>query len=650
MTTIKEKIFIGILFLLLALSPFFQGGNNDILLALLYFVGVISGAVFLNVRYLSGIKEQKENSTLYLSFFSLLIFLLSLFVLNFFSKTPYLSWVIFFEFLLYSLFALIIAFFDDLKNYLPLIFNVFFLLGLILSLYGLYVYEVANYTRVMSFFYQPNAFAGWLLFVLPLAFFLFFREREVNKILIFLLGTSLILTAFILANSRGAFLSFILPLFFLFYFLYKYKPNKKDFFQKIAALIVLTFIFVTLFVSLKEGKFSLFALRSFKKTEGMPVPSTIFLRWKFWEGAFLMAKDRPLTGYGLGSYKDAYPQYQYAPLAYTKYPHNYYIEILGETGIFGALSFYIFIFSVLLLGMFCFKKARRDKRYLPGFFLFLSLLGPMVHNGVEMDCHFRANLLYLFIFLALLWGFLRKKEKTSISHKKPFCIFEKVVKIVLIFIFLVFSFGFFLKGINFPKGEDLKKKGRQKEAISKFQTARSILPDPEIYLEEGISNFVIGNYSKAQDLAERGLSLNKIDASLYQLLGRSLLKQKEIKKAIDAFRKGVTLSPYSMDIWQDLADAYLTKGNLRKAREVLMEGVSHIDDLSINYFKGQRRGFAKQLGIKEEEFSLPVLENFSKIYEKLSEVENFLGNKTKAQEYSQKATEIIKPLGEEEKR
>jgi putative inorganic carbon (hco3(-)) transporter len=74
----------------------------------------------------------------------------------------------------------------------------------------------------------------------------------------------------------------------------------------------------------------------------------IIERLAHWQGALAMSRDYPWLGVGFGNYEAAYPQYRLMnwthPLGHA---HNYYLNIMAETGFLGAAAYLLFWAAVI---------------------------------------------------------------------------------------------------------------------------------------------------------------------------------------------------------------------------------------------------------------------------------------------------------------
>ena len=99
------------------------------------------------------------------------------------------------------------------------------------------------------------------------------------------------------------------------------------------------------------------------------------------------------------------------------HPHNYYLEILTETGLIGFMIISILFIYILYLGFykkyFSHSKSRENYLITPFLFLFFIEIFPIKSTGSFFTT---GNASYIFLILAILVGLIRKDEN-SIENK-----------------------------------------------------------------------------------------------------------------------------------------------------------------------------------------------------------------------------------------
>lgn len=188
-----------------------------------------------------------------------------------------------------------------------------------------------GFLAARSTFHHYNNFATYLGvgFFIALSFFLYYQSYKLK--LTFALLSVLVVINLFFTHSRGGLLAFFLAVFFILLIFPDKKIKASGFF---ILLLLLSFIF---FSSLGRDFLSGLAARS---DAG---------RLKIWKEGFLLIRESPIFGFGLGSWGELTSRVGYA--------HNNYVQILFESGLLGLLSFLWFL-GELLWG--CFKKIRRN--------------------------------------------------------------------------------------------------------------------------------------------------------------------------------------------------------------------------------------------------------------------------------------------------
>jgi O-antigen ligase len=123
-------------------------------------------------------------------------------------------------------------------------------------------------------------------------------------------------------------------------------------------------------------------LTGFGDVRGQPISDAnyaVLERLAHWQAAWEMAADAPWLGVGFGNYAAAYPRYALVnwPLA-LGHAHNYYLNLLAETGIIGLAAY-----CVLMIGLFvlCARAARRLEGARRG--LAIGALAALTHLAVH---------------------------------------------------------------------------------------------------------------------------------------------------------------------------------------------------------------------------------------------------------------------------
>lgn len=125
-------------------------------------------------------------------------------------------------------------------------------------------------------------------------------------------------------------------------------------------------------------------------------------RLAHWQAALDMARDRLWSGVGFGNYEPAYADYALInwpdPLGHA---HNYYLNLLAETGILGLLAYGVVWTAVFYQTI---RALRQENWFLRG--MALGLLAAWV----ALSVHHLTDKLYvnnIYIHLGVMWGLLQ---------------------------------------------------------------------------------------------------------------------------------------------------------------------------------------------------------------------------------------------------
>ncbi len=243
-----------------------------------------------------------------------------------------------------------------------LIFNIF--IGLIQLVFGYVPFMGKEFMEIHGFeikrirgvFVHGNSFGGILALTIPCFLSFYFSKSFKNssiriKIVYFFFLFILFFTLFF-TYSRNSLISCIVGIlsFLLIYF---WKIKKINLFLKYFLLLstfLLFFIFLSKFTFEKvyERILSIFRIQE---------DISFQIRLYYWKNSLRTFLKYPFFGIGIS-------QFIYMPYAFfVIIPHNLYIQLLLETGIFGFLSFIFLIGSIIKSLFLCVKKVDLNEKY-----------------------------------------------------------------------------------------------------------------------------------------------------------------------------------------------------------------------------------------------------------------------------------------------
>lgn len=277
--------------------------------------------------------------------------------------------------------------------------------------------------RISSFFYEEKILGSYLSRLFPLYIALALVQKK-NFIFNFvsMFVTILILISIIISGERAATYFLILSFFFMMVFFNNFKKIK------ILFLLVFTLIFIIFFSNFFETTKPLrdrLFIGPYEEIFSNKEKVLLFTAKhdSHMRTALKAFVDKPLLGHGPRSFRKIcqIKFYQVGDFPCNTHPHNFYIQLLSETGLVG------FSFLFYLLVFFCFKSIKyllvkyfSKKPYIEYTNFQLSLLSsvlitifPITTNGN----FFTNNLMILYFFpLGFLFYSYAKKKRIKLIN------------------------------------------------------------------------------------------------------------------------------------------------------------------------------------------------------------------------------------------
>jgi O-antigen ligase len=287
----------------------------------------------------------------------------------------------------YIFFAMGVWYLLDMNPHLSkCLLNVSFLCILVVSIDGTYQYffefnifgnEKHHYDRLTGLFGDEPIIGRYVSYLSIFTFALIYQNYKKTKIVL-LISMILLMTSEVLVFLSGE----RTPLFYLIFFtilITIFSPSMR-LYRVISFIISCTLIFI--FISINSNS----KTRIIDLTrEQLSQNSISYLPYsahheEHYVSALKMLLDKPIFGIGtnLFRFKCNYPQYEYKTLegSCSTHPHNFYIQILAELGIFGFLFLITFFLYLLFINLrqFFFMRSRVDKLIPLEVFLYSMIL------------------------------------------------------------------------------------------------------------------------------------------------------------------------------------------------------------------------------------------------------------------------------------
>jgi len=291
-----------------------------------------------------------------------------------------------------------------------------------------------RFFRAFGTFGQPNPFGGFMGLIAPLTLMATLgygkrvrKQRKLLKVehnsartsfllaLFYGLSSIVVLIAIIMSWSRGAWIGLAGALLIVALALPRHTWRGVILFGGIFGVIaVLWFAGIlprSVVDRLNSSTQEFFAFQDVRGIDITPENYAVVERLAHWQAAINMAMAYPWLGVGLGNYEIVYPDYRLMnweePLGHA---HNYYLNILAETGIIGLLAYG----KVWVIIMALSWRSRQHPDAL-GRFVVIGLLGSWTYLAIHS---FFDNLYVnnLFLHAGLMFGILAILYNQTRTH------------------------------------------------------------------------------------------------------------------------------------------------------------------------------------------------------------------------------------------
>jgi len=244
--------------------------------------------------------------------------------------------------------------------------------------------RVGGLLRADGTFDQPNPYAGYLNYTLPLLI-------AAVALRVDLIGKwtkpslVLIAAAMLLSQSRGALIAIIVALAVI---LIVAQPRVRALVGAAGALVVglvVAAIFGIVPSSVTGTLADAVGLGNVDLYAPTPLTWAAAERLAHQLAGLAMFGDHPILGVGIGNYPAAYPKYQLAsywgpPLGHA---HNYYINVAAEAGVVGLGAFLVVLVSAFIIGVKLYRRAETPRNRVLALGMIGVLTALTVHNNFD---------------------------------------------------------------------------------------------------------------------------------------------------------------------------------------------------------------------------------------------------------------------------
>lgn len=435
-----------------------------------------------------------------------------------------------------------------------------------IALLGILEYLFVSGSRIHATFTNPNPFGIYMvmIFLMTLARSLHSKSKG------YMIFSILFLSVVFLSGSRASMGALAVALIVPFFGINR--PDLKSSIIKFVIIFVSAFVFsqFALYASvyIRENVFIDKSLLESITRSSSFVTSSLKGRLEFWRVAFELFKNKPVLGYGNGTFFSAYYIEYGMNEWYSRFTHNHYLQMAAEIGAVGVGLFLLFLWTSFKDVIHNAKQSEK-----PMFFwgMVAGLVAFLLHIGVDFSWNFPAVTMLFFFFLGVT---TREDAKEPLKLNKT----ASLIGLVLIIMITGWQLG---STKLYEKAYELETSGEIEKALSLVQKINKAYPistfgksmEMRIYHSKYVSTGLDEYYNLSIEAAERAVELEPYKSAHYSNLGSIYAKSGDLKNTEENLIKATKYSAYTLNNLIDLATFYLKNNKTIQAEATLLSAL-----------------------------------------------------------------------------
>jgi O-antigen ligase len=260
--------------------------------------------------------------------------------------------------------------------------------------------EMVSQGRIFSTFINVNAFAAFLVMVLPIGGYLLLREVRPGAQLLAGGLVLLMVGALAMTGSKGGWLVALVVIAGLISVIVG-SVDRWRLVKRLGVIVLTAFLLVGFIWTRQPSEIENPMERLFAVTMGLKESAEG--RWSYWQGGRQIIEQHPVLGTGPGTFGISYQQVQ-SDGHYARYAHNLYLQMAGEIGMIGLVVFLVLIGMIGLLGW----KLREHREF--GRILLLGGGALLLHGFIDFSWEVEANQWLFFLLCGMVLALWRLEQ------------------------------------------------------------------------------------------------------------------------------------------------------------------------------------------------------------------------------------------------
>ena len=298
------------------------------------------------------------------------------------------------------------------------------------------------------------------------------------------------------------------------------------------------------------------------------VTSSLKGRLEFWRVAFDLFKNKPILGYGNGTFFSAYYIEYGMNEWYSRFAHNHYLQMAAEIGAVGVGLFLLFLWTSFIGVIHNAKQS--DK---PIFFwgMVAGLVAFLLHIGVDFSWNFPAVTMLFFFFLGVT---------TRVDNIEPIKLNKTVSLIGLVFIILVTGWQLGSTKL-YMKALDLEQTDSIEAALDLTQKVNNIYPicpfgqayESKLLFKRYLSTKNEEDIKASFIAMDKAINNGPYDSGTHAKMARLYKKTGDYDNAEKHLLIATKYSAYVLNSFIDLSNLYIENSKNDQAEETLLSAL-----------------------------------------------------------------------------
>jgi O-antigen ligase len=315
-------------------------------------------------------------------------------------------------------------------------------------------------------------------------------------------------------------------------------------------------------------------------TRKLTRPSTITERFQMWEKTVPMLKDHPFLGVGPGNWKINLPKYGTEGMRSAEgnvhflRPHNDFLWVFAETGIFGFLAYLALFGIIFYYGYRIISHTNQPNVKVVTLFMSSGIIGYILISLVTFP---RERIVQSILFLMMTAIIAALYHRLFPLKKKISGTAIAVIQFVLLGVLILCI----LAGYSRLNSEIHTKNSFIAKALKKHQVEVAELNKAEtliynldplatpIALYRGLAVSKLGKMEAALTDLQSAYKAHPYHIHTLSNLATAYERTGNLEKAVEFFNKALEISPRHEHTLLNLTAVYFEMGNYRKAHEVI---------------------------------------------------------------------------------